>query len=45
LFDILFYLLLVFGRYYLGIANYGNLQDIEVQNFEKQQVGEQGKYP
>jgi hypothetical protein len=46
MFSVLFYLLLVslvFGHYYLGVAIYENLQDLEEQDFEQQQAGEQGK--
>jgi hypothetical protein len=34
---------LIFGHYYLDAANFGNLQDLEEQDFEQQQAGEQGK--
>jgi hypothetical protein len=46
MFGILFYLLsvlLIFSRYYLDAVNFGNLQDLEEQDFEQQQVGNQGK--
>jgi hypothetical protein len=42
----LFYLLfvfLVFGRYCLDAAIYGNLQDLEEQDFEQQQAEKQDK--
>jgi hypothetical protein len=37
------FILLIFDRYYLEAANFGNLQDVEEQDFEQQQAGEQGK--
>jgi hypothetical protein len=46
MFSLLFYLLLVSlvsGHYYLGVAIYENLQDLEEQDFEQRQAGEQGK--
>jgi hypothetical protein len=47
LFGVLFYLffvLLVSGhRYYLDVANFRNLQDLQEENFEQQLVGNQGK--
>jgi hypothetical protein len=46
LFGILFYLffvLLVSGRYYLDAANFGNLQDLQEEDFEQHLVGNQGK--
>jgi hypothetical protein len=46
LFGLLFYLLfgvLVSNRYYLDAVNFGNLQDLEEQDFEQKQVEEQGK--
>jgi membrane-associated PAP2 superfamily phosphatase len=47
LFGVLFYLLfiLLVSGHYLDAAIYDNLQDIEGQDFEQQQVGEQGKCP
>jgi hypothetical protein len=36
-------LLLVSSRYCLDTAIYGNLQDLEEQDFEQQQAGEQGR--
>jgi hypothetical protein len=39
----LFFVLLVSGRYYLDAANFGNLQDIQKEDFEQLQAGEQGK--
>jgi hypothetical protein len=39
----LFFLLLISGRrYYLDDANLGNLQDLQEENFEQQQMGDQG---
>jgi hypothetical protein len=35
----------IFCRYYLDAAIYDNLQDLEEEDFEQQQVGEQGKCP
>jgi hypothetical protein len=35
--------MLIFGHYYLDTANFGNLQDLEEQDFEQQQAVEQGK--
>jgi hypothetical protein len=46
LFGVLFYLLfilLVSYHYYLDDVKFGNLQDLEEQDFEQQQAGEQGK--
>jgi hypothetical protein len=47
LFVVLFYLffvLLVSGRrYYLDASNFGNLQDLQEEDFEQQQAGDQGK--
>jgi hypothetical protein len=45
-FGILFYLFfvfLVFSRYYLDAANFGNLQDLQEEDFEQLQAGEQDK--
>jgi hypothetical protein len=39
----LFFILLIFGRYYLDAVNFGNLHDHQEEDFEQQQVGEQGK--
>jgi hypothetical protein len=42
MFGVLFYfflVLLVSGRYYLDAAIYGNLQDLEEQDFVQQQAG------
>jgi hypothetical protein len=45
-FSVLFYLffvVLVFGRRYcLDVVNFGNLQDLQEEDFEKQLVGNQG---
>jgi hypothetical protein len=46
MFGVLFYfflVLLVSGRYYLDATIYGNLWDLEEQDFEQQQAGKQGK--
>jgi TctA family transporter len=43
MFGVLFYLLLVFGCYCLDATIYGNLQDLEEQDFEQQLAGKQGK--
>jgi hypothetical protein len=46
LFSILFYLLfilLISSHYYLYVANFGNLQDLEEEDFEQQRAGNQGK--
>jgi hypothetical protein len=47
LFGVLFYLffvLLVSGRrYYLDVVNFGNLQDLQEEDFEQQLAGNQGK--
>jgi hypothetical protein len=48
LFGVLFYLffvLLVFGRYYLDAGIFDNLQDLEEEDFEQQLVRNPGKYP
>jgi hypothetical protein len=48
LFGVLFYLLfvlLISDHYYLDVAIYDNLQDLEEQDFEQQQVEGQGKCP
>jgi hypothetical protein len=37
-------IVLISSRYCLDTAIYGNLQNLEGQDFEQQQVGEQGKY-
>jgi hypothetical protein len=45
-FDVLFYLffvLLVFGHYYLDAVNFANLQDHKEEDFEQQLAGNQGK--
>jgi hypothetical protein len=45
LFGVLFYLffvLLVFSRYYLDAVNLGNPQDLQEEDFEQQQAGDQG---
>jgi hypothetical protein len=39
----LFFVFLIFGRYYLDAVKFGDLQDLKEQDFELQQVGEQGK--
>jgi hypothetical protein len=39
----LFSILLVSGRYYLDAANFGNLQDLQKEDFEQQLVGNQDK--
>jgi hypothetical protein len=40
----LFFVLLVSGRrYYLDAVNLRNLQDLQEEDFEQQQVGDQGK--
>jgi hypothetical protein len=39
----LFFILLVFGRYYLDAAINGNLQELEEEDFEQQLAGNQGK--
>jgi hypothetical protein len=36
--------LLVSGRYQFDVANFGNLQDLEKEEFEQQLAGNQGKY-
>jgi hypothetical protein len=41
----LFFILLVSGHYYLDAANFGNLQDLQEDDFERQQVGEHGQCP
>jgi hypothetical protein len=47
LFDVLFYLffvLLISGhRYYLNAVNFGNLQDLQEEDFEQQLARNQGK--
>jgi hypothetical protein len=46
LFGVLFYLffvLLVSSRYYLDAANFGNLQDLEEEEFEQQLAENQAK--
>jgi hypothetical protein len=46
LFGVLFYLffiLLVSCHYYLDVANFGNLQDLQEAYFEQQLVGNKGK--
>ncbi len=48
LFVVLFYLffvLLVSGCYYLDAANFGNLQDLEEEDFEQQLAMNLGKCP
>jgi hypothetical protein len=48
MFGILFYLLyvlLVSGRYYLDVAIFNNLQDLEEEDFEQQLARNPGKYP
>jgi hypothetical protein len=45
-FGILFYLffvLLVSGHYYLDVANFGNLHDLEEEDFEKKLARNPGK--
>jgi hypothetical protein len=39
----LFFVLLVFGRYYLDAVNFGNHQDLQEEDFEQQLAGNQGK--
>jgi hypothetical protein len=39
----LFFILLVFGRYYLDAVNFENHQDLQEEDFEQQQEGNQGK--
>jgi hypothetical protein len=39
----LFFILLVSDHYYLDDVNFGNHQDLQEEDFEQQQVGEQGK--
>jgi hypothetical protein len=39
----LFFLLVVSGHYYLDVANFGNLQDLQEEDFEQQLVGNKGK--
>jgi hypothetical protein len=46
MFDILFYLffvLLVFDRYYLDVVNFGNLQDLQEEDFKQHLAGNKGK--
>jgi hypothetical protein len=46
MFGVLFYLffvLLVFYRYYLDAVNFRNLQDLQEEDFEQQLVENQGK--
>jgi hypothetical protein len=46
MFGVLFYLffvLLVFDRYYLDAVNFRNLQDLQEEDFEQQLVENQGK--
>jgi hypothetical protein len=46
LFGILFYLffvLIISGRYYLDVVNFGNHQDLQEEDFEQQQAGNQDK--
>jgi hypothetical protein len=48
MFGVLFYLffvLLVFGRYYLDAANFGNLQDLQEEDFEQQQADIKASVP
>jgi hypothetical protein len=40
----LFFILLVSGRYYLDVVNFGNLQDLEEQNFEQQLARNPGSF-
>jgi hypothetical protein len=35
--------LFISGRYYLDAVNFRNFQDIQVEDFEQQQEGDQGK--
>jgi hypothetical protein len=35
----LFFVLLISDHYYLDIANFGNLQDLQEEYFEQQQAG------
>jgi hypothetical protein len=39
----LFFVLLVSGYYYLDTANFGNLQDLQGEDFEQQLAENQGK--
>jgi hypothetical protein len=41
----LFFVLLVSVRYYLDAVNFGNLQDLEEEDFEQQLAGNPGKCP
>jgi hypothetical protein len=46
LFGVLFYLFFVFlvsDRYYLDVVNFGNLQDVQEEDFEQHVAGKQGK--
>jgi hypothetical protein len=36
--------LLVSGRYYLDVVNFGNLQDLQEEDFEQQLAGNQGMF-
>jgi hypothetical protein len=37
------FVLLVSGRYYLDVVNFGNLQDLQEEDFEQQLAGNEGK--
>jgi hypothetical protein len=39
----LFFVLFIFGHYYLDAVNFGNLQDLQEKDFELQLVENQGK--
>jgi uncharacterized membrane protein SpoIIM required for sporulation len=39
----LFFILLVSDRYYLDATNFGNLQDLQEEDFDPQLAGSQGK--
>jgi hypothetical protein len=48
MFGVLFYLffvLLVFGRNYLDAVNFGNLQDLQEEDFEQQQADIKASVP
>jgi hypothetical protein len=36
-------MLLIFDHYYLNAVNFGNLQDLQEEDFEQLQAGEQDK--
>jgi hypothetical protein len=48
LFFVLFYLFICIGCFRslsLGVDDFENIQELDVQDFKQQQVGEQGKWP